>query len=43
MTYGPTTTGCSVTMKRSKGTLLLSAGPFEPAGAVSSTVVVIGS
>lgn len=39
-----TTTGCSVTVMQSRGSLLLSAGPFEPAAAGQSfEILVIGS
>ncbi|MDJ0087707.1 hypothetical protein [Pantoea allii] len=39
-----TTTGCNVTVMQSKGTLLLTAGPFEPAAAGSSfKMLVIGN
>lgn len=39
-----TTTGCSITVMQSRGSLLLSAGPFEPAAAGQSfEMLVIGS
>lgn len=38
-----TTTGCTVTAMRSKGTLLLSAGPFEQGGAHTVSIKVSGN
>jgi len=37
-----TLTGCTVLVKRSKGTLLLAAGPFETAPSTAVTIVVYG-
>ncbi|ONG56960.1 hypothetical protein BKE38_05035 [Pseudoroseomonas deserti] len=37
-----TTTGCTAAVKRSRGTLLLTDGPFEPAPNTALTVVAIG-
>ena len=37
-----TTTGCTAAVKRSRGALLLTTGPFEPAPNTALTVVAIG-
>lgn len=36
------TTGATITVKRSRGTLLLTSGPFEPAPSTAVTVIAIG-